>query len=117
MIAQLLLVLSYLDNPITIFGKPTHIIAGDNQHYNIQIRAGVLEGTHRFRHQRTNMSSGQREGSMKMAVSAHSHVMWNYSVVVILRCYGLHGQLVLLLLQLASLSIVLEQILSAHSGV
>ena len=61
----------------TIFGKPTHIIAGDNQHYNIQVLEGVLGGTRGLRHQRTNMSSAQGKGSMKMAVSAHSHVMWN----------------------------------------
>ena len=78
---------------ITIFGKPTHIIAGDNQHYYID----------------TSMRVG---GKSRIALPTYKCVLrpkgWVHedgrvrtftydverSVVVVLRCYTLHGQVV-----------------------
>ena len=54
---------------------------GEGGKQEVSSAPGISEGgggeweARGFRHHRTNMFSGQREGSMNTAVSGHSHVM------------------------------------------
>ena len=67
-----------------MFRETANIVAGNSEHYSSWVpsawegrlvRDEVAVVLRIDLHHRTKMSSGQRDGSMKMAGSAHSHVM------------------------------------------